>query len=350
MRVLFISRAYPPHVGGMQRFASDFYINYLKIGEIELLANTGGVQRTIPFFFRVFFFLLSKSRRYNVIHIYDAVLSPIIPVIRLFSNAKVSFTVNGLDIVYSHFGYQKIILPFLKDADRIIAISQYTREQCVIRGIPNEKLKVIPMGINLYPLDIYSEITKSGIISKFNIPVRGKKILLTVGRLVKRKGHQWFVANVMTALPDNYIYLIAGLGPEKKAITSLVHEMDLVDRVFLLGQVSEEEKNCLFQISDLFIMPNVSVKNDQEGFGVVLLEANKYGLPVIASNIEGIKDVIIDRKTGRLIEERNADGFVNAIINPEINHSPILKEVLSDFDWINIVKRYYDEFETMIAI
>jgi phosphatidylinositol alpha-1,6-mannosyltransferase len=221
-------------------------------------------------------------------------------------------------------------------------------KQCESRGIPAEKITVIPVGINFDRLDIYSELKRAEVVSKFNISMDKKK-LLTVGRLVKRKGHLWFIANVFKKLPDNYIYIIVGVGPEHGAIKYLVHELDLTNRVYLLGQISEKEKNCLYQISDLFIMPNISVKGDQEGFGIVLLEAGGYGVPVIASNIEGIKDAVIDGKTGHLIEERDIQGFVDAIISTKVDRPSLKNTVIKNFNWGDITKRYYEEFEKMKA-
>ena len=85
-----------------------------------------------------------------------------------------------------------------------------------MRGIPKEKLTVIPVGINFDSLQIYSESKKSETLSKFDIPTKGAKILLTVGRLVKRKGHSWFIAHVLRKkLPEHYIYLIAGLAQSR---------------------------------------------------------------------------------------------------------------------------------------
>jgi glycosyltransferase involved in cell wall biosynthesis len=347
MKILFITRAYPPLVGGMQKYASDFYNNYQERGEIKLLANSGDKKTILPFFFKVLFFLVLYSRQYDVIHLYDAVLFPLIPIIRFFSNAKISFTVNGLDIVYSRFGYQKLMPFFLKRADKIFAISKYTMKQCEFRGIPREKLVFIPVGLNFDCLETCSELKKSEVISKFDVSIEGKKILLTVGRLVKRKGHYWFIANVLKNLPVDYIYLIAGVGPEQDSLIELIRELDLTKRVYLLGRVSDEEKNCLYQISDIFVMPNISVKNDQEGFGIVLLEAGRYGLPTIASNIEGIRDAVIDRKTGFLVEEKNAQDFLNAIMNSNIDRSSLSDIIGTYFDWKCLIERYYKEFEKM---
>ena len=109
LKVLFITRTYPPLVGGMEKFASDFFNNYRRIGEIDLLANSRGKKSIIPFLLQVMMSIMFNGRKYDVVHLYDAVLFPLIPFIRLFSKAKISFTVNGLDIVYSSFGYQKVM-------------------------------------------------------------------------------------------------------------------------------------------------------------------------------------------------------------------------------------------------
>lgn len=347
MKLLFITRAYPPLVGGMEKFASDFHENYRKQGEIELLANTGGKKNIPLFLVRVIFFLMFRSREYDVIHIYDAVLSPLALMIKVFSKASISFTVNGLDIVYPRFGYQKLMPFFLKQADRIFAISEYTMEQCISRGIPREKLTVIPVGINFDNFPPATESKKSETFAKFNLPAQGVKILLTVGRLVKRKGHAWFIANVFKKLPQDYIYVIAGAGPEQETIENLLRELNLSNRVYLLGRVTDDEKNCLYQIADVFIMPNIVVKNDQEGFGIVLLEAGRYGLPIVASDIEGIRDAVINQKTGRLIAEKDVQAFMDAILNPELDRSTLADAVAAHFDWKHIIEKYRKAFERM---
>lgn len=348
MKVLFITRTYPPLVGGMEKFASDFYNNYRQIGEIDLLANSGGKKTFFLFLVRALFTLMLKSRKYSVIHLYDAVLFPLIPFIRLFSRAKISFTVNGLDIVYSSYGYQKVMPFFLNMADKVLAISKYTMMQCKERGISKEKLDAIPIGVTFARDEVCLESEKAKLFFKFGIP-SGKKILLTVGRLVKRKGHEWFIRNVFVNLADEYIYIIAGYGPEFQEINNVVQDLNLTGRVHILGEVSDHEKNCLYQISDLFIMPNIRVTGDQEGFGIVLLEAGQYGIPAIASNIEGIKDVIIDGKTGRLVEEGDAHGFIAAITSPGIDSSNIKSTLALNFDWKNISKRYSEEFQKLIS-
>jgi phosphatidylinositol alpha-1,6-mannosyltransferase len=177
--------------------------------------------------------------------------------------------------------------------------------------------------------------------------IQGKFVLLTLGRLIPRKGHAWFIKNVFTQLPENTIYLIAGAGQETQNLRKLRQEYSLDDRVFLLGYVSEEEKACLFQLADLFIMPNIRDENDQEGFGIVLLEAGSYNLPSIATDIEGIRDAVIDSVSGKLIPEGDADAFIKAIKHQSFNRKQISMQLQNKFDWKTISKRYLDAFQSI---
>ena len=87
----------------------------------------------------------------------------------------------------------------------------------------------------------------------------------------------------------------------------------LSDRVHLLGKIPESELKTLYRTSDLFLMPNVPIAGDMEGFGVVMLEAGLCGLPVIAARLEGIQDVVEEGRNGHLVEPGNPEAFVRAI-------------------------------------
>ena len=348
MKLLFITRTYPPSIGGMQAFSRDFYTHYRTVGDIDLIANPGGRKALPGFFFKAALELALESRKYDVIHFGDATLALLLPIVRLCSKAKASATVHGLDIVYSRFGYQRVIPLFLRRFDRLFPVSQYTLEQCEARGVSSSRLKVIPDGIAGDRDSGCEDQAQDAVIRKFCIP-QGRKILLTVGRLVKRKGQAWFISEVLRKLPDEYLYLVAGTGPEQESIIRLVRDLHLSGRVCLLGNVSEQEKDCLYRMADLFIMPNMHVQGDQEGFGIVVLEAGIHGLPVIASKIEGIPDTLIEGKTGRLVEEKDAQAFAEAIQSPGIDRSAVADLVASRFAWGQLAKIYKEEFEAMLG-
>lgn len=347
MRILFIARTYAPFVGGMEKFASDFYSNLQDFAQVDLLANLHGKRRIIQFFFKAAFFLLSNANKYDIIHFNDAVLAPLIIIIRLCSKAKVSFTVHGLDIVFNKFGYQQLIIPFLRKADKIFPVSHYTKTQCLERGIPTEILSVIPNGLVFSEINECTQEGQKSLSFKMFNTFSNQTILLSLGRLIKRKGHVWFIENVFVHLPEDYLYIIAGNGREFDHIAGTIRKLKFDKRIRLLGFVSEKEKACLFEMADFFVMPNIYDENDQEGFGIVLLEAGSYSLPIIAANIEGIKDAIIDGTTGILVEEKDVNGYIEAITHPNFNRDQIEPELRAKYDWGIISQKYQQEFELL---
>ena len=122
-------------------------------------------------------------------------------------------------------------------------------------------------------------------------------ILLTVGRLVRRKGVTWFVRHVLPHLPSSVTYLVAGEGPMADEVVRLVAELGLGNQVRLLGAVDEDDRERLLLGADMFVQPNIPVSGDMEGFGLVLLEAAMRGTTTVASGIDGIVDAVVDGRT-----------------------------------------------------
>ena len=347
--MLFVTRRYPPSLGGMQTFARDFYGNYRRLADVDMIANAGGNWMLLAFMIRTLLALAFRRGRYDVVHLYDAVLAPMIPAIKALTGAQVSVTVNGLDIVYPRFGYQRIVSSFLNRADKVFAISQQTAAACLARGVGAGKVVVIHNGIDTLASEICTKEAEAAVKSKIRAALQGKRVLLTVGRLVRRKGHAWFVSNVLKDLPEEYVYVIAGEGPERAALERAAREAGVSHRVQMLGHVSEVEKQCLFRMAHVFVMPNIAVPGDQEGFGIVLLEAGLQGLPVVGSDMEGLRDAVIDGQTGVLVRPGDVQGFQKAIIDPGLDAESIRSAVISTYDWRITAKRYDEEFRKMLT-
>ena len=169
-----------------------------------------------------------------------------------------------------------------------------------------------------------------------------------------RKGVAWFVANVMPLLPDDVLYLVAGEGPDRPRVLEAIQQYKLGDRVELLGAISDEDLETLYHGADLFIMPNVPVANDMEGFGLVMLEAGLCGLPTIASRLEGIADVIAEGENGHLVPSGDAEAFRDAIMRYYSDDEALARarsltrEVTSSrFGWDAVVDRYVSMLQNL---
>jgi phosphatidylinositol alpha-1,6-mannosyltransferase len=141
----------------------------------------------------------------------------------------------------------------------------------------------------------------------------GELVLLTVGRLQRRKNHA-LVVEAMALMPDVPIrYLIAGDGEERHALEALVATHGLGDRVTFLGAVPGSDLPALYAACDLFVMPNRLVHGDLEGFGIVFLEAAAVGRPAIGGTTGGVPEAVEDGRTGLLVEGTDAGELARAI-------------------------------------
>ncbi len=112
---------------------------------------------------------------------------------------------------------------------------------------------------------------------------------------------RWFVDTVLPELPLSVHYVIAGTGPEAQAIRDAARRHALENRVHLLGRVDDNFRENVLRGSDVFVQPNVPVDGDMEGFGLVTIEAALRGTPVLAADLEGLRDAVVTGHTGILL-------------------------------------------------
>jgi glycosyltransferase involved in cell wall biosynthesis len=297
-----------------------------------------------------------EAPKYDLLHLSDAVLVIIGYLVKKIYRKPVVVSLHGLDLTYNNPLYQIYLKLFGRSGDLYICNSRQTEKEAKKRGFKN--LTMIPVGIDIdfgKQIKLSKPNLKKILERKLNLNLKEKEIISTIGRLVKRKGHYWFVQNVFPKLPKETLYLIAGEGPEKEKLNQLIKRAHLEKRVILLGKVSDETRLQLLKAADIFLMPNIKVKNDMEGFGLVALEAVVCGLPVIAAKLEGITEAIQDRKNGFLVDPHNVDGFIRLInfvnsnpqkINDFVNKAQ--KYTLARFSWNSIIKIYQTQFSQLI--
>jgi len=332
-------------VGGMEQLSYALSLEFPK-HEPTTLLTWGKSQKYLPFVVLYFFvrsLLLIPKKKITHIHIGDGLLSPLGLLLKIIFKIKVTSTIVGLDVTFNFPGYQLLIPACLKRLDKIICISSAVRDECIARGIPEENCIVIPCGV--YSTDWITHATRRDLETTIYKDIGNKKVIITVGRLVKRKGIAWFVQYIMPKL-ENTLYLIIGEGPEKGKIKKILKKLHLQEKVMLLGKISDEELKIIYNTADVFVMPNIPVSHTMEGFGIVAIEASSTGLPVVASNIEGISSAVLDGKTGYLVESMNAEEFIHGIKKAQIlDKKEIADATRQHYSWQEIGKEYIKNFE-----
>lgn len=348
-KILFISRKYPPSIGGMEAYTKNLLDSLRPDYQIDTVLHGGNQLQLIWFLPAAFLrsLVLNLGSRYDLIYVCDSLLAPLGIALRALFKAKAFVTVHGLDITFPNPLYQRIIPPLVSRYDRVICVSRNTRKECEKRGIPPSICTVIPNGINIseYYLDTDRKQLRIKLQETIRMELKDKKIILTAGRLVARKGIGWFIENVLIKLDENFIYLIAGDGPLKKELENAIRKTGSQKKVKLLGRVEDGLLRLLYNSADIFVMPNRKIEGDPEGFGIVAIEAASCGTPVLASDIDGLSDAVLDGKTGWLIKDHaQADGFLEKIRNPRLQRGEV-REWAKDFSWQRIAGRYREEIE-----
>ncbi len=349
MRILFISRAYPPIIGGIENQNHALATWLSQKAEVTTIANKYG-KKFLPLFLPYALLVsIVLAPKYDRVLLGDGVLAIVGFILkRLYPRRYVVSIVHGLDMSYRNSFYQKYwVRIFLPSLDALISVSKATAAIGKQHGIPAKKFFIIPNGIAPHPdAGVPSLKELENFLDEL---VSGKKILLTIGRLNKRKGVEWFIRKVLPSLPDDFLYLVAGGGKEKIAIQKAIKESSMEQKVRLLGVISPQEKYLLLRTAHLFIQPNIAVKHDIEGFGIALIEASIEGLPVIASDIEGLSEAITDKKNGLLVESGNPEAFQNAIktlLKDENGRKEFGKQgavfTATHYHWNVISARYFD--------
>ena len=252
--------------------------------------------------------------------------------------------------------YKKKIKDFEKTlllSDRVISVSNFTRDRAKSIISINKEIDVIPNFVNtenFYPID------KKNLMYKYNLDEQDI-VLLSLSRLVRRKGH-FLAIDLIKNLTKKYSrikYLIAGVGDVKYEfeLKNYVKRLNLSKYIYFLGYINEDEKNILYNLCHLFLMTSLPTdkEGNSEGFGITFLEANACGKPVIGTRVGGIPDAIENGVNGYLINPNSSDELkkiVTKLLDNDSLYSTISKNsinhVKNNFD-VNLIGK---KFESLI--
>jgi len=230
---------------------------------------------------------------------------------------------------------RNVVQFMLTKADVVVAQSSDTRENAYKYYNVNREIKIIPLGIKK---PVFAKMTRYD----FGLD-HDEIVFCTIGRLIKRKNIDDTLV-VLSGLKDRYKFkfLIIGEGPERAHLEGLVRRLGLEGLVSFWGNVSDEVKFQLLELSDCYISTAL-----HEGFGLVFLEAMECGLPVICYNRGGQNDFLASGKTGFLVEFGNKESFGKKVI--ELIRNAELRNSMSSYNR-ELVKKLFTQIYVPQAV
>ncbi|MDJ0795462.1 MAG: glycosyltransferase family 4 protein [Calothrix sp. MO_167.B12] len=200
----------------------------------------------------------------------------------------------------------------LKAADRILCVSNYTRDRLLKeQNLDSKKVVLLPNTFDAHRFQIASKPT--GLLQRYGLTPE-QPIILTVARLSQTEQYKGY-DQLLNALPlirkviPNIHYLLVGKGDDSPRIQQLVSHLQIEDSVTLTGFISDKELGNHYNICDVFAMPS-----KKEGFGIVYLEAMASGKPVLAGNQDGATDALYHGKLGALVNPDDIEEIAQTLI------------------------------------
>ncbi len=249
-------------------------------------------------------------------------------------------TIHGEEVYLSKRYHTIFALKWIvSNARKTITNSSATRDSCLEVGLSGDNIQIIPFGVD------------TNFFKPLKIPKNENKFqILSVGYLIERKGFEYLIMAMKEVLRkhNNVNLKIVGSGPLEGRLKDIIKELRLENEVEINKNVSDEELLHLYNSSDLFVLPSIiDSEGNTEGLGVVLLEAMACGLPVIASTVGGITDIIINNETGLLFNQKDSQDIAMKIVFSIENKSEMNKLaengynfVKEDFSWKMVAKSY----------
>jgi phosphatidyl-myo-inositol dimannoside synthase len=333
-RTLAVARVFPPQVGGSGRWMWDLYSRMpsgefvvaagrspgcesfdrdqeLKIERMDLqLPSWGafGLRRSVAYL-AAYQQLCEIVYRHDVEAVHAACCLPegfLAWMLRRRFGLPYLVYVHGeeLNVAGTSRELSWLTRRALRSAELVIANSQNTADILRERWqTPLERVRVLHPGVDAtrfrpMPRDV---------ATRARLGWGSRRVILSVGRLQKRKGY----AKLIKALPEiirsvpDVLYAIIGAGDERETLDRLVEELGVAKHVLFHDELRHENLIEAYQQCDLFALPNIEVAGDIEGFGIVLLEAQACGRPVVAGRSGGTAETMRDGETGVIVDCRD---------------------------------------------
>lgn len=332
---IFATLEYPPDVGGVASYCYDFVHN-VPAGAVEVVTNQKNqllFQHVWPRWIKAvcsLYTLVQQRKAKGIIVAHVLPIGTAAVLVGMCTSVPVIILVHGLDVLrpQGQWWKKKLLYFVLQRSTRIIANSRYTARSVQLMGIPGKKVSILPLGPHHIPKPDFQP--DENWLESIGLTA-GQPLLLSVARLVPRKGIDTVIHILPSVLKDTpqVKYIIAGEGPEREKLQQLVVDRGLQKAVIFAGRVSDTQLASLYQRCSVFVLPTrEEAGGDVEGFGIVFIEANAFGKPVVAGKSGGVEDAVQDGLNGFLVEPDNPDMLLQAL--RELLGNPVLAQRLGE--------------------
>lgn len=309
MKICFVSRKWPPAMGGMETYSKELSTALEAHGTVERIVLPGNEDGSVPgamallgFGLRAAARLIFASGHYDVVHVADMASWPLALAARLGHPRAVRvLSAHGTDVSYPLRGGLKGRLygAYLRLGARllggvtVVANSNATAKQTMAQGF--EQVSIVPLASNA---------------AAEGAGPAGRHVLFS-GRLLPLKGASWFVREVLERLPEDITLHVAGTAWDAGERAALEHP-----RVTYLGKLDQSDLWRAFAEAMCVVVPNIKVPNGTfEGFGLVAVEAAASGGVVLAADHGGLSDAVLPGETGFLVPSGDAEAWAAKIEN-----------------------------------
>ena len=331
LNLLLLSLDYPPNDGGISHMAGDITRALTSKGCLTRVVtfsandNTGSTRPNADYWeisrhkglrdLQLMYAVNQAGRDTRVLAIK---WNPEATLAMLAGARRVSILVHGTELMENNGQPLRTWLRrlVLERAHQIICNSKFN-EKRVHKIAPKAQTTVLNPGINLERFKASYE--KTEIRQKLGLPL-GKKILLTVSRLVENKGHETVlraISSLNTQQRSKLLYVVIGKGYMLEQLKVLTKQLKIIDQVKFVG-FKDDDLPFWYQASDLFVLTSTGI----EGFGIAFIEAQAAGLAVIGTRCGGIPDAVREGEGGWLIDEKDtlalASHLKKLLAEPEV--------------------------------
>lgn len=325
MNLLFVTWNFPPAVGGIESMIGNLFYGLRARGH-RVTAITSGNRKAAPepdviratrpgvpaYLIHALLagFRQCRRSRPDFILCGSLLSAPVAWLLALVFRKPWGLPLYGSDLTAGGAAYRLAIRFFISRADRLFPISRFTQSLAEKAGMDPARATIIHPGVTVEPFAREPATGAEDLIAR----CENRRVIITVGRLIRRKGVLEFVRDVMPGLirdlPEALLIVVGDDGAQslihnkegmRKQIEEVITQKNLGEHVILAGKLPDRDLHRLYFHAHVFVMPVLEIPGDIEGFGIVFSEAALAGVPSVATRTGGITDAIEDGHSGLLV-------------------------------------------------